>query len=342
MDKIKQRVLIIDDDDFVRELLADALREKDYEVFEAADGDVGLTQVVKVKPDVVLLDLRMPKMDGLVVLEKLVINKPNMPVIIVSGQGTTDDVVKALRLGAWDYLTKPINDIDLMIYSMNKVLERASLLKQNEDKAEELKQLNQQLEERVKRRTQQLEDTLTNLDKTNTILKQQNLQVIAAISKIVDLHPFIYHGHSKMVAEKSVLVARELGLAESEIQKIMIAGLLIQIGKLSLPEKILNRSFYLLEKNDRKTFFNHAVDGEAILKPFTYLKDSAYLVRCQYEKFNGAGTPDGLRGENIPIGARILKIIQDFYNYKNGVTTGAPIVSNNLIYKKMKLFAGQE
>jgi len=332
-----KHILFIDDDDFVRELIAEQLVALGYDVNEASDGNEGLKKFIQLKPDVVLLDLRMPKLDGLAVLESLFKNAPDTPVIIVSGQGTMEDVVKALRLGAWDYLIKPILDFELLTHSIETVYERAKLIKENKQNRRELEELNLALESKVERRTAQLTQTLKELDEVNASLKKQNIESIKVLSQIIDMHPGIYKGHAKFVAEKSVLMAKELGLDDNQIQTIMVAGLLLQIGKMSLPEKMLTKPFYTLNKAERQDFLNHAVEGEKLLRGMEHLKEPANLIRCQYEKYDGTGFPDGLVGEEIPIGARIIKVIQDYSNYQNGVTTGKKMLSRQ-IFSKLERF----
>jgi len=334
------KIQLIDDDAFVRELLSEALKERKFLVCEAIDGRDGLIQFQKHDPDVVLLDLRMPKFDGFQVLKSLVDNSPNTPVIIVSGEGTMEDVIKALRLGAWDYIIKPIHDFALLEYSIKKVYERAQLIEENEENQRLLHKLNKNLESKVSERTQQLETALNELDGANSILKKQHVETIKILSRIIELRPGLIKGHAKFVAEKSALIAKELGIDNNEVQTIMVAGLLLQIGKMSIPDKILERAIYNMQKHERKEFMQHAVEGEKLLVDIPHLKEASYLIRCQYEKYDGSGTPNGLKEEQIPIGTRILVILRDFFNYTNGFTTGKKMVMSDTI-KQMMRFKGK-
>jgi len=329
-------ILVIDDDQFFRELLVDYLAGVGHQIFQAEDGQDGLVKFRNNSPNIVLLDLRMPKFDGLQVLQALVKNSPNSPVIIISAEGTMEDVIKALQLGAWDYLIKPIRDFNLLSHSIEKVHERACLIQQNEDNKKQLETLNHQLEIKVEERTEQLKTAMNGLDFANQSLKQQNIETIRMLSRIIELRPGLNKGHSKFVAEKSTLVAKEMGLEESDVQNITIAGLLLQIGKMSIADKILSKPFYTLQTHERKEFIQHPLKGEKLLKGMAHLKEAAFLIRCQYEKFDGTGVPDGLRGEEIPLGARILAVIQDFYNYMNGITTGKKMVMSDVVKQLMR------
>lgn len=120
-------VLTIDDDQFVRESLANFLEDFGYTVLQAADGLQGLELLAAHRPDLILVDLRMPRMDGLQVLAKVQEVAPEIPIMVVSGAGDIRDVVEALRRGAWDYLVKPIQDMNILLHSVQNCLERARL-----------------------------------------------------------------------------------------------------------------------------------------------------------------------------------------------------------------------
>jgi response regulator RpfG family c-di-GMP phosphodiesterase len=143
-------VLTVDDDEFVREILAAYLEDSGYKVLQAENGRTGLEVFRQEAPDLVMLDLRMPEMDGLEVLSYIVEESPDTPVILVSGMGTIGDAIKALKLGAWDYIAKPIHDMGVLEHAVNKALERSDFL-------EEKKRYSEHLEEEVKKRTAELE-----------------------------------------------------------------------------------------------------------------------------------------------------------------------------------------
>ncbi|MBW2466233.1 MAG: response regulator, partial [Deltaproteobacteria bacterium] len=119
------KILAIDDDPAILRLLGDYLTSRGYVVFQAEDGESGLELFARETPDLVLLDLRLPGMDGLEILSHLKEDFPDTPVIIVSGQGTIKDAIAALKTGAWDYITKPIFDLQVLHIAVKNVLERA-------------------------------------------------------------------------------------------------------------------------------------------------------------------------------------------------------------------------
>jgi signal transduction histidine kinase len=136
----KSVVLTIDDDQSVRESLANYLEDFGYAVLQAEDGQRGLDVLGTHRPDLILVDLRMPRMDGLQVLARVREIAPEIPIMVVSGAGDIRDVVEALRRGAWDYLVKPIQDMNILLHAVETCLERARLLRQNREYQQSLEE----------------------------------------------------------------------------------------------------------------------------------------------------------------------------------------------------------
>src|SRR3954471_15632476 len=143
-------VLIIDDDAWVRRVFRRILEQMGSVVLEAESGKAGLALCRERKPGVVLLDLRMPEMDGLDVLSTLVAEYPDTPVVVVSGQGTMTDAVEALRRGAWDFVSKPLPDNEILRQAVRRGLERSALLRQNRVYSESLRSANERLSAALK------------------------------------------------------------------------------------------------------------------------------------------------------------------------------------------------
>ncbi len=149
MSEANGQVLVIDDDAIVRDSIVAYLEDSGFNVYEADNGATGIDLFKEVRPDIVLCDLRMPKMDGLSTLRKINEISPVTPFIVVSGAGVMADVVEALRLGACDYLIKPILDLEVLEHSINRNLRQLRLLEQNQSYREELEDKNRELELRL-------------------------------------------------------------------------------------------------------------------------------------------------------------------------------------------------
>lgn len=142
-----KRILVIDDADDVRHMVQRQLLHLGYDAAGASNGEEGLKVIDADPPDLVLCDLRMPRLDGLGVLSELRLRHPSLPVVMISGEGVLNDAVAALRLGAWDYITKPIGGLAVLEHAVGKALEKAELLKENQRQREKLEQLYAELQE---------------------------------------------------------------------------------------------------------------------------------------------------------------------------------------------------
>lgn len=145
-------ILCIDDEEMIRETISDYLSDEGYRVITASNGREGLEKFFQFKPDIVLVDLRMPFVDGLEVLEKVVSTDREIPIIVISGTGDMRDVIEAMRLGAWDYLTKPIGNMEILQVAVQKSYEKSQLLREN-------RLYRENLELMVRRRTDELQES---------------------------------------------------------------------------------------------------------------------------------------------------------------------------------------
>ncbi|MBH3471067.1 two-component system response regulator RssB [Pseudomonas putida] len=146
MQKTSATLLIIDDDDVVRASLAAYLEDSGFSVLQAVNGQQGLQVFEEHQPDLVICDLRMPQMGGLELIRQVSERAPQLPVIVVSGAGVMSDAVEALRLGAADYLIKPLEDLAVLEHSVRRALDRSRLVLENQRYRDKLEAANRELE----------------------------------------------------------------------------------------------------------------------------------------------------------------------------------------------------
>lgn len=149
--KTKKTIMMAEDDVIVRRATAVFLQSRNYRVLEADNGRLALDLFRTERPDLVLSDLRLPEVDGMEILRTIVAESPNTPVLIVSGLGTLNDAIAAVRIGAWDYITKPIQDMELLLHAVEKALERSQMLRDS-------RRYQETLEQKIKEKTQELKN----------------------------------------------------------------------------------------------------------------------------------------------------------------------------------------
>ncbi|MGZ4978772.1 MAG: HD-GYP domain-containing protein [Methylobacter sp.] len=178
------------------------------------------------------------------------------------------------------------------------------------------------MEDPVKKYIEQFKNTTQHLDPADPHLKKLDIEFVKKLSRIIESHPNIKSGKSKYIAEKALLIAGGLDMSAEEKGDLLYAGLLIQLGKITLPDKLLNKPFYSMSTVDKYRYLGHAIEGEILLHGLKQFKGATTLIQHQYEHYNGDGFPDGLVEQAIPLGSRILSVVSDYIFYLDGSMTG--------------------
>lgn len=178
------------------------------------------------------------------------------------------------------------------------------------------------IEEKVKNYIERFKSATRHLDPADAHLKKLDNDFVRKLSRIIETHPAIKKGQSKYIAEKALVIAGVFDMSAEEKRDILYAGLLIHLGKIHLPDRLLAKPFYSMSIVDKYRYLGHAVDGEILLQGLTQFKGAVALIRHQYEHYNGEGFPDGLVERNIPLGSRILCVVSDYIAYLDGSMTG--------------------
>ncbi len=174
-------ILTIDDEENIRTSFKMFLEDYDYQVFEAKNGLEGLEVFSREKPDLVICDLRMPEVDGLEVIRKITKTSPDIPIIVVSGTGVVGDAIEAIHAGAWNYLLKPVTDMNVLLHAINQSMERSRLIIENRSYQEHL-------EQEVTKRTQALQRAVTDLNQTNAKLKSSEQKYRVIFDNLQDVY----------------------------------------------------------------------------------------------------------------------------------------------------------
>jgi len=342
-------ILCVDDEANVLKALRRLFRGADYQVHLAESGTQGLDILAKEPIDLIISDMRMPHMDGAQFLAHVANQWPDTVRILLTGYADIESTIAAVNRGKiYSYCSKPWEDEELKALVAKAIEEkrlreeRVQLFEIIHRQNTQLKELNANLEEKVKQRTVQLKNSLKQLDQAHLSLKKQYTDSVKAFAKIIEMRPGIKNGHSTYIAHFSRQIASRLNIPEEECKSIVYAGLLLQIGKMGLPDEILSKPFFLMTSQQRKQYLKHAVEGEALLQNIAQLKEAAILIKHQFEYFDGTGYPDGLHRQQIPVGARILNVVRDYISLIEGSMTGKSMsveeVQNRLIDKKDSLY----
>lgn len=276
----KGNILAVDDTPASLKLLADLLAEEGYQVRAALSGELALNAAINNPPELVLLDICMPGMDGFEVCRQLKANPKTqgIPVIFVSAISETVEKVQGFELGAVDFVTKPFQREELVARVRTHL---------------EFNRLRNHLEEMVVERTLELRENL--------------LDFVTAIAATIEARDPYTAGHQRRVANLATAIARELQLPAEQIEGLKLAGVVHDIGKIRVPAEILCKPGRLdeLEFNLIK---RHSLTGYEILKSIKFPWPLAEIVLQHHERLDGRGYPQGLKGEEILLEARILAV----------------------------------
>lgn len=314
-------ILIIDDDPSVRRNIAAYLEDSGFFPIMACNGKEGLKVFESEKPAAVLVDIRMPEMGGLEFIARLAEDNSEVPFIGMSGAGSVADTIEAVRRGAWDYISKPIEDMAVLEHVLNRALERSRLLRDN-------RRYKEHLEEEVQERTAELENRNLDLIDLNSRLAAEVVErsraeqalvqllnnqerifdgIIQSISKIVEIRDPYTAGHQQRVARLTQAMAREMGFSEEDQAFIYIAGMLHDIGKIAVPTEILAKPGILYDY-ELGFIRMHPEVGYLILKTIEFPWPLAEVIFQHHERINGSGYPLGLQSHEILPQAKILSV----------------------------------
>ncbi len=296
MDGPKASILVVDDEDFIREIICRKLSGSGFECDSARSAEDALARIAQNDYDCVLSDIHMPGMSGVDLLRQIKLQSQDLAVILITGAPDIDAALEAMRLGAYDHLSKPLN-LAALEMTVDRALEKKRLVEEN-------REYQRDLESMVQERTKQLSTANEDLQRLFT-------GSIKALAQALEAKDEYTQGHSARVAEESVNIARYLSLSDTEIQRMWLAGYLHDIGKIGIKEAVLNKPGKLNEE-EWNLIQQHPVVAGRILGPIPELSDIIDIIVHHHERYDGSGYPDGLEGNSIPLGARILAVADTY------------------------------
>ncbi len=341
------RVLIVDDEKNILRSLQRLLMDEPFETLTADSGEKALKILADCRNiGVIVSDQRMPGMTGVEFLEEARNISPDALRIVLTGYADMQAAMDAInRGGAYRYLRKPWDDTEL-VQTLREAVERHTLIQENrrltrivKKQNQELQGWNDQLQVMVQEQTIEIQKKNDTLQHLNERLKNNFKSTIVSLSGLLELRNRKVRNHSRNVAEIAVRIARTMKLSRKEIESITVAALLHDIGKIGIPDRILNKPPRHLTGAELNQYRLHPVRGQVALDLIEDLRDAGVLVRHHHERFNGSGFPDGLGAERIPLGARMIAIA-DFVDNTIAEIRGGRRIERTLLKAQKELGRG--
>lgn len=280
---VKKTILIVDDDRW-NLITAQKLLVEEYKVVGVNSGKQAFKYLEKYTPDLILLDIFMPEIGGFEVMKILQEHEQwrKIPVIFLTADKKTESEAEGFEMGAHDFITKPF-DPRIMLNRIRRTME--------------LEGYRQNLQQRLDEKTREVELVM--------------IQAITTVANTIDAKDDYTKGHSIRVAYYAEALARKLGWSEEEVQNIHYIALLHDIGKIGVPDSVLNKPFKLTNV-EFELIKNHTIMGAEILKDIKMFKDVSIGAKYHHERFDGRGYPESLKGEEIPLVARIIGVVDSY------------------------------
>ena len=291
-----EKILIVDDEPNIRTILSRHLTKIGHACTIAENSQRAMDLLASDPHALVITDIRMPGRDGVWLLQALKAQWPDTAVLMITALDDSQIAINCLKLGAYDYLIKPLH-LEEVTLATQSALEKRRLVIEN-------KRYQEELETKVVERTAKLRDALAELE-----LNYDN--TLEALVAALDAREHETGNHSKRVAQYTVLLSDSLGIPDTDRQEIYRGAFLHDIGKIGVSDIILLKPGKLTAE-EWDEMRRHPSIGYNILKQIGFLGNAVKTVFSHHERFDGQGYPKGLRGEEIPLGARIFSVADAF------------------------------
>lgn len=316
------KILIADDDTLVRVAIQKILNMFNHDVVAVESGRQVLEHVSE-DFDVIVLDINMPDMDGFETLERLNQQKIDIPVLFLTGAGSMDYAVKAINLGAYDFLTKPIADIELFHVKVKQAAEKRNFLLQE-------KAYKKQLEIEVQIKTHELAEKNLLLERYSNHLENATVQIMSSLQTAMEEKDGYTAGHTRRVTELALLLGQAAGLSNDDIVVLRRASQFHDIGKLVIDLSCIQKAGALTPE-EWERIKKHPEVGASIIEPLSFMDRERQIIRHHHEKLDGSGYPDGIGGNELDMLTRIITVADSYdamtsrRNYRRNLATAEAI-----------------
>ncbi len=299
----QSKILVADDDGMVRSTVSKILEMFGHHVVVASDGSE-VIDIVDDSFDVVILDINMPKMNGFETIDELNRLEHDIPVLFLTGAGSMDYAVKAVNLGAYDFLTKPIEDLDIFNVKIRRAIEKRMYVLQE-------RRYKEALEDDIQEKAEQLEAQNRLLLSYSNSLESATVQLMSSLQNAMEEKDYYTAGHTMRVTEYAVMLGVAMGL-EGQDQVVLrraaqfhdIGKLVIDLSCIQKPGKLSAEEWALIQK--------HPSVGANIIKPLGFMEREQFIIRHHHERMDGHGYPDGLVGDQLDDLTKILTVVDSY------------------------------
>jgi putative two-component system response regulator len=315
----QHRVLLVDDEPVVRKILRQRLSAEGYHCEEAGNVEEALGKLAKDGIELVVLDIKMPGKSGAEFLPEIKHMHPDTAVIMATANTDTATAINCMKEGAYDYVIKPFN-LDEVAISAQRALEKRGLELEN-------RAYQQHLEEMVAERTVELKQAIGKI-------KLASLDTIHRLARAAEYKDEDTGTHIQRISQYSAAIADKMGLGQSEVENILYASPMHDVGKIGIPDHILLKTGSL-DADEWEIMKKHTVMGAEILQgsDAEFIQLAGVVALTHHEKWDGSGYPRGLRGSEIPLAGRIVAIADVF----DALTSKRPYKNAYSIEESLKI-----
>ncbi len=301
-------LLIVDDELVIREVLTERLSAAGYRCEAAASSAEALEKLRNGGGfDLVLSDIDMPGGNGVDLLRDIKQMSSDTDVIMVTGVLDLDTAICSIRSGATDYITKPFN-LDQVVLTVDRTMEKRRLKEENRRYQISLESMVEERTQELQRKSAEVERLYKDLQTAFQQIRSTYDTTLEALMEALDTRDTETQGHSRRVSEYTVTVAREMEVQEPELTQMRWGALLHDVGKIGVPDAILKKPAALTPA-EWVEMRKHPELGRRILSGIKFLEGAIPIVYCHQERYDGTGYPRGLKGRQIPLGARIFAVV---------------------------------